>query len=126
MDIGGRLVRITSIYMLLLFIHLVDQVIVISVPLRCLHKLQNQQAVMNVADDFDDTIASLSHMVGSLKVCDDSILRAQGYRTSHFRKHKYLMVYTIDGDRAVLRVSTMIYRITRISCADFPNPSILS
>ena len=32
MDIGGCLVRITSIYMLLLFIHLVDQVIVISVP----------------------------------------------------------------------------------------------
>jgi len=31
---------------------------------------------------------------------DDSVLQARGYRTIHFRNHKYLMVYTIDGDRA--------------------------
>ena len=64
------------------------------------YELQNQQAATNVADDFDDTISRLSHVAGSLKLCDDSVLRARGYRTIHFRKHKYLMVYTIDGDRA--------------------------
>ncbi len=62
--------------------------------------LQNQQAATSVADDFDDKIARLSHVAGSLKLCDDSVLRAKGYRTIHFRKHKYLMVYTINGSRA--------------------------
>ncbi len=60
----------------------------------------NQQAAISVADDFDETIARLSHVAGSLKLCDDSVLRAKGYRTIRFRKHKYLMVYTVDGDRA--------------------------
>lgn len=64
------------------------------------YELQNQQAATGVADDFDDTIARLSHMAGSLKLCDDSVLRAKGYRIIHFRKHKYLMVYTLDGNRA--------------------------
>ena len=29
---------------------------------------------------------------------DDKILRAKGYRTIHFKKHQYIMVYTIDGN----------------------------
>lgn len=65
-----------------------------------LYELQNQQAAISVADDFNDTIARLSHVAGSMKFCDDSILRAREYRIIHFRKHKYLMVYTVDGDRA--------------------------
>lgn len=68
-----------------------------------LYELQNQQAAISVADDFDDTIARLSHMAGSLKLCDDNILRAKGYRTIHFRKHKYLMVYTVDENRAYVQ-----------------------
>lgn len=64
------------------------------------YELQNQQAAASVTDDFDDTVARLSHVAGSLKLCDDSVLRVRGYRTIHFRKHKYLMVYTIDGDWA--------------------------
>ena len=54
---------------------------------------------MNVMEDFDGTVARLSHMADSLKLCDDSRLRAGGYRTIHFQKHKYLMVYTIEGNR---------------------------
>ena len=65
-----------------------------------IYELQNQQAAISVADDFDETIARLSHVAGSLKLCDDSVLRAKGYRTIRFRKHKYLMVYTVDGSRA--------------------------
>lgn len=65
-----------------------------------LYELQNQQAAASIADDFDNTIARLSHVAGSLKFCNDSVLRDKGYRTIHFRKHRYLMVYTVDGDRA--------------------------
>ncbi|MDE5718931.1 MAG: type II toxin-antitoxin system RelE/ParE family toxin [Lachnospiraceae bacterium] len=67
-----------------------------------LGELKNQQAAINVVDDFDDTILRLSHIAGSLKLCDDDALRTKGYRTIHFRKHKYLMVYTVNGNRACI------------------------
>lgn len=65
-----------------------------------LNDLKNQQAAINVVDDFDDTILRLSHTAGSLKFCDNDTLRAKGYRTIHFLKHKYLLVYTVNGNRA--------------------------
>lgn len=64
-----------------------------------LYELESQQAASSIADDFADTIAHLSYMAGSLKFCDDSTLRAKGYRTIHFKLHKYLMVYTVDDAR---------------------------
>lgn len=67
-----------------------------------LYELENQQAATNVVKDFDDTISRLSHVAGSLKLCDDRILRAKGYRTIHFKKHQYLMVYTIDRSTAYI------------------------
>lgn len=39
-----------------------------------IYEFQNQQAAISVADDFDETIARLSHVAGSLKLCDDSVL----------------------------------------------------
>lgn len=64
-----------------------------------LDELESQQAATNVVNDFDETIIQLSRVAGSLKLCDDEILHAKGYRTIHFRRHKYLMVYRIDGDK---------------------------
>lgn len=49
-----------------------------------LYELQNQQAAISVADDFYDTITRLSRAACSLKLCDDNVLRARGYRTIHF------------------------------------------
>lgn len=43
-----------------------------------LYELESQQAATNVVDDFDDTVSRLSHVAGSLKLCDDRILRAKG------------------------------------------------
>lgn len=67
-----------------------------------LYELENQQAAINVVNDFDDTIVRLSHTADSLKLCDDKVLRAEGYRTIHFKKHRYLMVYTLDEDTAYI------------------------
>lgn len=67
-----------------------------------LYELESQQAATNVVNDFDDTISRLSHVAGSLKLCDDRILRAKGYRTIHFKKHQYFMVYTIDQNTAYI------------------------
>ena len=65
-----------------------------------LHVLESQQAAANVADDFEETIDRLSFAAGSFKLCDDELLRAKGYRTIHFQRHKYLMVYSIHNDTA--------------------------
>lgn len=51
-----------------------------------LYELESQQAATDVINDFEDTIFRLSHVAGSLKLCDDKILRAKGYRTIHFKK----------------------------------------
>lgn len=63
-----------------------------------LHELESQQAAASVMDDFEETVDRLSYIAGSLKLCDDEQLRSKGYRTIHFRRHKYLMVYSIDDD----------------------------
>ena len=65
-----------------------------------LYELESKQAATNVTNDFEETITRLSRVAGSLKLCDDETLQAKGYRTIHFRQHKYLMVYSIDGDTA--------------------------
>ncbi len=67
-----------------------------------LYELESQEAATNIVNDFDDTLSRLSHVAGSLKLCDDRILRAKGYRTIHFKKHQYFMVYTIDQGTAYI------------------------
>ena len=42
----------------------------------------------------------LAHVAGSLKLCDDPKLRALGYRTIHFKHHKYFMLYRIEDGKA--------------------------
>lgn len=63
-----------------------------------LYKLENKQAAASVMDDFDETIDKLSHVAGSLKLCDDAALRSQKYRTIHFEHHRYLMIYRIENN----------------------------
>lgn len=63
-----------------------------------LFKLKSEQAATNVANDMENTINQLSHVAGSLKLCEDSRLKSLGYRTIHFKQHRYLMLYRIESD----------------------------
>lgn len=63
-----------------------------------IYELQSDQAASRVADDMEETTARLSTVAGSLKLCDHPRLRALGYRTIHFRRHKYFMLYKIAGN----------------------------
>ena len=63
-------------------------------------ELQSDQAASRVADDMEETTARLSTVAGSLKLCDHPRLRALGYRTIHFRRHKYFMLYKVVGSEA--------------------------
>lgn len=66
-----------------------------------LHKLENEQAANSVLKDADETKLRLSHIAGSLKFCEDPWLRELGYRTIHFKNHKYFMLYRIEADHRV-------------------------
>lgn len=64
------------------------------------YELKSDQAAANVADDMEETIARLSDVAGSLKLCSHPRLLALKYRTIHFRRHKYFMLYKITGNEA--------------------------
>lgn len=59
------------------------------------YNLKNRQAAVSIMNDFDETVTRLSHTADILKLCDNASLRARGYRTIRFRRHKYMMVYQI-------------------------------
>lgn len=65
-----------------------------------IYELQSNQAASGVTDDMEETILRLSDVAGSLKLCEHPRLRALGYRTIHFRRHKYFMLYKIAGREA--------------------------
>ena len=62
-------------------------------------EFESEQAARSVIDDAEDTRLRLSHVAGSLKLCDDPKLCALGYRTIRFKRHKYFMLYRIEGDK---------------------------
>lgn len=57
------------------------------------YELGNPQAALSVEQDLKDTVARLSHVAGSLKLCDDPALSSLGYRTIHLKRHQYFMLY---------------------------------
>lgn len=61
-------------------------------------ELNNAQAAYNVEQDMKQTIRLLSHVAGSLKLCESPRLRDLGYRTIHLKHHSYFMIYRIQDD----------------------------
>lgn len=60
--------------------------------------LDSEQAARNIKTDVLETKTRLSYMASGLKLCDDPRLRDLGYRTMHFKRHNYFMLYRIqDG-----------------------------
>ena len=64
------------------------------------YELKNPQAMQSVETDMKETAERLSHTAGSLKLCDDKKLREKGYRTIHFKYHRYFMLYKIVEKQA--------------------------
>lgn len=63
-----------------------------------LYELKNEQAANSVLEDANNTKLRLSRTAGNLRKCEDSVLQALGYRTIHFKYHKYFMIYRIEGN----------------------------
>lgn len=63
---------------------------------------KNPQAVHNVMDDFDNTIAQLENNAEVYGFCNDERLRNLGFHKIHFSKHDYLFVYRIVNDKVIV------------------------
>lgn len=59
---------------------------------------ESMQAAESVLNDYDATIESLKHVAGSLKLCDNPILRQLEYRCINFLNHRYFMLYRIEDN----------------------------
>jgi hypothetical protein len=63
-----------------------------------LFEKRSKQAAGNLLNDFEATKVSLSNVAGSLKLCDNPMLRELGYRRINFLYHRYFMLYRIEKD----------------------------
>ena len=63
-----------------------------------LFEKRSKQAAGNLLNDFEATKVSLSNVAGSLKLCDNPMLRELGYRRINFLYHRYFILYRIEKD----------------------------
>jgi hypothetical protein len=67
------------------------------------YDLQNEQAVSNLMDDFEDMVSVLEKSAGSFGYCKNESLRKKEFHKLKFRHHKYLFVYRIlDNNRVII------------------------
>ena len=67
-----------------------------------IYEKKSLQSANNLLDDFDSIIESLTHIAGSLKLCDNPRLRKLGYRRINFLKHRYFMLYRIVNNLVIV------------------------
>lgn len=63
---------------------------------------KSEQAASNVLNDFEVTKQNLSRVAGSLKLCDNPILKQLGYRRINFLSHRYFMLYRVENNIAIV------------------------
>ncbi len=67
-----------------------------------LFEKKNEQAAGNLLDDFEETKNILSNVAASLKDCENPRLKQFGYKRINFRKHRYFMLYRLEGNMAII------------------------
>ena len=82
-----------------------DYEVILTIPAKAqldhiidyvLSEYENTQEALGIMDDAEETKYRLSHIAGGLKLCEDPRLRSLGYRTIHFKRHNYFMLYRIQ------------------------------
>ena len=62
--------------------------------------LLNDQAAREVWADALETRARLAEVAGSLSLCEHPLLNQLGYRVIRFARHRYVMLYRVEGGTA--------------------------
>lgn len=66
------------------------------------NELKNEQALLAVMDDFDNCIEILSKDAGVFSYCKSERLKSMKLRQMHFKKHRYIFIYRIIENRAII------------------------
>ncbi|MCM1233209.1 MAG: type II toxin-antitoxin system RelE/ParE family toxin [Ruminococcus flavefaciens] len=64
------------------------------------YTLMNDQAAYNVWRDALDTQKKLSEIAGRMELCGHPLLKKHGYYPINFLRHRYIMLYRIEGQTA--------------------------
>ncbi len=64
--------------------------------------LNNPQALENVINDFDDTIAKLEKGADIFSFCNSKRLKEMGLHKIKLAKHRYLLVYRIVDKNVII------------------------
>ena len=67
-----------------------------------IEKKRNPQAAASLLNDFENTKKKLEDVAGSLQLCRNKKLRDLGYRRINFERHRYFMLYRIEGERIIV------------------------
>ena len=67
-----------------------------------IEKKRNPQAATSLLNDFENTKKKLEDVAGSLQLCRNKKLRDLGYRRINFERHRYFMLYRIEGERIIV------------------------
>ena len=67
-----------------------------------LFEKKNEQAAMNLLNDFEETKKSLAIVAEKLRFCDNPKLKELGYRRMNFLSHKYFMLYRIENNLVII------------------------
>lgn len=66
------------------------------------YTLLSNQAAGEVWKDALETVKALESVAGSLQPCSNNRLAKLGYRSILFRRHKYVMLYRVQGKMAII------------------------
>lgn len=67
-----------------------------------LFEKKSEQAAKNLLDDFENTKKELAVVAESLGMCQNPRLKELKYRRIGFLKHKYFMLYRVEGNMAIV------------------------
>ena len=67
-----------------------------------IEKKRNPQAATSLLNDFENTKKKLEDVAGSLQLCRNKKLQDLGYRRINFERHRYFMLYRIEGERIIV------------------------
>ena len=67
-----------------------------------LETLKNRQAAKSILVDAKETQKQLSVIADSLGICAEPILAKYEYRKIRFKKHKFVMIYRIEGAQVIV------------------------
>ena len=63
---------------------------------------KSEQAYDALLEDYYDTVDELSRVAVALKMPSDPELSSRGLKKIFFKKHKYVMLYLMDGDEVIV------------------------